>query len=206
MLSIDSKACSWCSEVKPFSEFYKVKSSVCANRLHSQCKTCVCQISRHTRNPEKYSMPKRNKRQTKICPICKKNKSFSEYSPRQRKKTLDGISSWCKKCQAKTQKVRRIKYPPKKQKYSPSHNKAHLSNRRSRKNKAGGSFTALQWDELKLFHNFTCLCCKRTESDISLTADHVIPVSKGGTSNIVNIQPLCQSCNSKKYTSIIDYR
>jgi len=37
-------------------------------------------------------------------------------------------------------------------------------------------------------------------------ADHVLPVSKGGTSYISNIQPLCQPCNSGKKDKHIDYR
>jgi 5-methylcytosine-specific restriction endonuclease McrA len=48
-----------------------------------------------------------------------------------------------------------------------------------------------------------CLCCDKRRK---LTADHVIPVSKGGTSDISNIQPLCQPCNSSKGAKIIDYR
>jgi 5-methylcytosine-specific restriction endonuclease McrA len=67
----------------------------------------------------------------------------------------------------------------------------------------GGSFTAKEFTELCDKCGNICLCCKHI---LPLTADHVIPLSKGGTSNIENIQPLCSICNSSKGTKSTDYR
>lgn len=67
----------------------------------------------------------------------------------------------------------------------------------------GGAYTFAEWIALcDKYHN-KCLCCNRRRK---LTADHVIPVSKGGTSYISNIQPLCQTCNSSKGTKTTDFR
>ena len=50
------------------------------------------------------------------------------------------------------------------------------------------------------------LACPLCKTDVKLTADHVIPISKGGSSFIENMQPLCRSCNSRKKNKTIDYR
>lgn len=68
----------------------------------------------------------------------------------------------------------------------------------ARKKKALGTHTLIEWEELKLRHNYTCLHCLKKQPDIVLTQDHIIPLSKGGTDFINNIQPLCLSCNSRK--------
>ena len=75
--------------------------------------------------------------------------------------------------------------------------------RRARETKAGGSFTQEEWLDLCEKYEYKCLRCKKIKP---LAADHVIPVSKGGTSNIDNIQPLCKVCNSIKHTKTTDFR
>ena len=77
---------------------------------------------------------------------------------------------------------------------------------RARKLKAEGSYSFQQWEELKKKYNYMCLCCKQQEPFIKLTADHIIPLTKGGSNDIGNIQPLCRSCNGRKFVSSIDYR
>ncbi len=75
---------------------------------------------------------------------------------------------------------------------------------RAKRSKALGSHTGAEWEAVKQKFGNVCLCCGR--GDRKLTADHVIPLCKGGTNFIENLQPLCISCNCSKNAKIIDYR
>jgi 5-methylcytosine-specific restriction endonuclease McrA len=82
-------------------------------------------------------------------------------------------------------------------------NMAHLKARRyARERNAKGTHSLQQWKELKIKHNNKCAICGLEKS---LTKDHIIPLSKGGSDYIENIQPLCRNCNSKKYNKIPNY-
>jgi 5-methylcytosine-specific restriction endonuclease McrA len=75
-----------------------------------------------------------------------------------------------------------------------------VRNKRIREN--GGKHTLGEWETLKARYNWTCPCCKKV---LELVKDHIIPLAKGGSSNIENIQPLCRSCNAKKHTNTTKY-
>lgn len=90
---------------------------------------------------------------------------------------------------------------------NPSERKRYLVNkRRAIKMNAEGSHTQGEWELLKKQYGYTCLSCKRKEPLIKLTEDHIIPLIKGGSDYIENIQPLCKSCNSTKHTNITCFK
>lgn len=80
----------------------------------------------------------------------------------------------------------------------------HKHKRRILIEQSGAHYTAEEFLELCETFDNVCLCCGA--DDKPLTVDHVVPVSRGGSNNIENIQPLCRSCNSSKGVKEIDYR
>jgi len=58
------------------------------------------------------------------------------------------------------------------------------------------NFSFEQWLEILDRFNYCCAYCSR--SDVKLTMDHVIPLSRGGKHEAENIVPACKPCNSKK--------
>ena len=68
---------------------------------------------------------------------------------------------------------------------------------------AGGSFTSMEFKALCEHYENRCLSCGEVKK---LTPDHVIPLSKGGSNTISNIQPLCLDCNIHKGIQSTDYR
>ena len=82
----------------------------------------------------------------------------------------------------------------------------HSKARRARISGAQGSFTRREFFDLCEKYKFLCLRCEQTFPAHKLTADHVLPLCKGGSNYIDNIQPLCLSCNCRKHRKHIDYR
>jgi len=90
---------------------------------------------------------------------------------------------------------------------NPEYHRFQRKVRRARKSNAEGSHTLQEWEKLKKDCDFVCQMCGGKEPFENqyfkfLSEDHKKPLTKGGTDKIENIQPLCQSCNSKKYNII----
>ena len=91
------------------------------------------------------------------------------------------------------------------QKNPEKYREASRIGRVKRRARMRGAYSA-SYDFIKLCQRYgnKCLACGR--SDVALTVDHVVPLSRGGTDTEDNIQPLCFSCNASKGTKTADYR
>ena len=78
--------------------------------------------------------------------------------------------------------------------------KVWSARRRLKVNENGGSCTLEQWqDRCSLYGNCCAYCGTSLESKVEI--DHVIPVSKGGSSWPSNLVPACRSCNARKHAA-----
>lgn len=55
---------------------------------------------------------------------------------------------------------------------------------------------------LYLRDQYTCLYCEQPVAKMHLTMDHVLPISRGGTTCWENIATACNDCNSRKGNKI----
>ncbi len=77
-------------------------------------------------------------------------------------------------------------------------------NRRARLRGVPGTHTEAEWIALCERFDYRCVCCGERKP---LECDHVIALARvDSTNDISNIQPLCESCNSKKGRDSIDFR
>lgn len=79
---------------------------------------------------------------------------------------------------------------------------------KARKNGAGATLTAEQWQAILEAYAGRCAYCgMRTRiggpnKGNKLTMDHIVPLSGGGTHSSANIVPACWTCNASKHAKL----
>lgn len=198
------KKCNNCGVEKPLSEFNKNKRY--KDGYVTWCKACYANYREaRAKDPEKKAQDKArtdqwywdNREEKKAKNNARSRERWhndQEYRDRKNQQKKDAhrakygvdpkYTAWYKK---QGRKLRRI--------------------RRMRMLNVVGSHTPQEFEELCQKYNYRCLRCGTQTTD--LAEDHIVPVGnteKQGTDYISNIQPLCQPCNSKKHTKVMDFR
>jgi 5-methylcytosine-specific restriction endonuclease McrA len=68
----------------------------------------------------------------------------------------------------------------------------------ARRKLASGAYTVAEWRLVLRKWKYKCAYCRRRLTKKTATADHIIPLSRGGTNWIDNIVPACLPCNQRK--------
>lgn len=173
------KICSKCSDTKLITQFSKCKNS--QDGYQGYCKICV-----NTYNKTYHQSDKGKQAQKRYDMSTKGKRKARRYNRSDKGR----------------QKYVRFRQSDKGQ----QSRKQDEAIRRTRETQAGGGYSISQWFNLCEFYDFHCLSCRQRLPFKRLTVDHIKPVSKGGSSFIWNLQPLCETCNKSKGNKEIDYR
>lgn len=226
IMPISEKYCPACQQFLAISNFSKNNAQ--HDGLQTYCKVCW-----NIKARKKYHATKILKEKPivridthKRCPKCKEWKTYSEFNKQSNEE--DGHNTYCKVChrgmtnsytfankekvklsQLTYRKTHREEARANSKKWFSSNKEKAYSQRtayRAKRAGNGGSHTSQEWEWVKFTQNYTCLKCGKSEPVVKLTKDHIVPISKGGTDNIGNIQGLCKSCNSSKSARFLDLR
>ncbi len=185
------KTCTKCRLGLPVAMFYIDKQK--KDGLRSSCKSCTNsqQKQYYIKNTSKVKVRTSRYYEKNRDGICEKNRTDLVRIERRR--------AWCRKNTKKRQAVTRAW-----EKRNPEKKRAWNLVAKSRRRASSGSHTVSEWSELIAKYDFKCLCCDKKPKD-TMHRDHIIPIVKGGSDFINNLQPLCGPCNLIKGTKTIDY-
>lgn len=148
---------------------------------------------RHSRNPDMLAY---------ACKLCAVNRA-SNWQKENTDRTNAKNRLWRKQHLEQTRKAGRQR----RARYRRDYYDRVLAQNRARRAKStkapGNGVSAESWERILAQYGGVCLACGGASD---LTMDHVVALSKGGAHDIVNVQPLCRSCNSAKGTEYADYR
>lgn len=208
-----SETCRGCGVEKDLGEFYAAARN--SDGRMGKCKSCVKRSVRGNRRDrvEQYAEYERSRSN-----LPHRVEARGEYQREHKEGLAEYKKRWAEKNEERVAAYKRNHYKLNREEVISRSKRwaednprkvaaAKANNRRKRravKHASDGHFTTKEFEELCDKYGKKCLRCGRAE--IVLEADHVVPLTKGGSDDISNIQPLCGPCSRSKFTGALDYR
>lgn len=210
------KRCPGCEKDKPVGEFYADRRTRDGKRVY--CKRCCKdqaqrwqaanpeRVQEATRrwqkaNPDKARVAARRWRDENPEKVREANRRWQEANP---EKKREANRRWRDENPDKQRAAERRWRDE-----NPEKVRASIERRKARLRENGGSHTEAQWLALVSAYGNRCVKCgvhATLTREGNLEKDHVQPVALGGSADVLNLQPLCKSCNSSKGATEVDYR
>lgn len=171
----EARTCYRCRQIKPPEQFIQRVD----DRYYRMCRACVSEVLVVRAGSGRRRLLHTASHRT--CYLCERLLPVGEFTRR----ANGSYFSACKDC----------------------NRHVFAQRRRARLQAVGGSYTTAEWEALVAQFE-RCPGCLRQWGEIAppahggavVTADHIVPIARGGANTIDNIQPLCFSCNSRKGT------
>lgn len=193
------RACSKCGFERDITMFQHFKG-----KPSGQCRICKTESEKKRRERDGIKVKKFSKVENgrKLCLHCDCMKLLTEFSPS--KRGTGGVSSYCKPCFVVKVKPSPEKVRERTAAYRTRHRARHLAAHRVRMyeyrtRKKVTSDGTVGDDFLKrLYATKDCHYCNQPTEEGLRTADHVVPLNKGGSHSASNLVMACWTCNCTK--------
>ncbi len=210
---MNPKVCKGCGVEKGLGEFYAAARNL--DGRTGKCKSCVKSSVRENRNDRKQQYVEYERSRANLLHRIEARRKYQEEHKEQ---IAEYKKAWTRANGPRTASHKRAYYEQNREEVIACSKEWAENNlgkvkrfkadnsrkRRAAKHTSRGNFTAKEFEELCGRYGNRCLNCGAL--GVMLEADHVVPLTRGGSDDIDNIQPLCGVCNRSKFVKIIDYR
>lgn len=193
------KQCTKCFQRKPFDQFHRNRNT--SDGYTHQCKDCACEAKKQYRQKHQHEIRESRKHYYRENPD-KKREERKRWRERYPERWKDERRRWAKSnpqlkyAAIKRWRERNPEYFKQWRQENREKCRHYVASRRAAFLGAEGSHTLAEWLAVVAKHGGACAHCGCL--GVKLTRDHIVPLTRGGSNFIDNIQPLCFSCNSKK--------
>ena len=190
--------CPGCGIDKDVNAFNKKSNS--ARGVQSRCKSCQALERRAYYIKNKESICEKRRSAYRADPS-RDRRNFSVYYKNNREYMLERAKRYYEENKDRVLPGRRL---ARRAWGVLNSDKIRVSNKlHQQRKRAAGHLSIKEWAGVLQKYGHKCLKCGHAEN---ITIDHIVPISKGGTNAVTNLQPLCGKCNSSKGAKEMDYR